>query len=248
MSWASARTTTRAEDMAYSLLGIVGVNMPLMYGESVDAFRRLQEIIRRSPDHTIFCWGYSQDEVPHPYSSEYDPSLASLNPLALWPQCFRGADILRLGTAEDLYPDCQGIWSHCESNKKKAALRLASHYEMTNQGLRIQLPCQIIDAEFGTRLAVLSVTDPLGRALGLVLVPSGAFYANLYYRVPGSRPLTLPQTCSAPTVEVLYIQNSDFPNNISCPTTMGFSYLCFSVELECGPWTFRISDNSKRIG
>ncbi|ORX96679.1 hypothetical protein BCR34DRAFT_628773 [Clohesyomyces aquaticus] len=33
MSWASRRTTTREEDMAYCLLGIFDVHMPLLYGE-----------------------------------------------------------------------------------------------------------------------------------------------------------------------------------------------------------------------
>ena len=42
MSWASRRDTTRTEDVAYSLLGIFGVNMPLLYGEGERAFLRLQ--------------------------------------------------------------------------------------------------------------------------------------------------------------------------------------------------------------
>jgi hypothetical protein len=33
MSWATRRVTTRAEDSAYCLLGLFGVNMPLLYGE-----------------------------------------------------------------------------------------------------------------------------------------------------------------------------------------------------------------------
>jgi hypothetical protein len=33
MSWAANRQATRAEDVAYSLLGIFDVNMPLLYGE-----------------------------------------------------------------------------------------------------------------------------------------------------------------------------------------------------------------------
>lgn len=45
MSWAARRTATRIEDRAYSLLGIFGVNMPQIYGEGQDAFRRLQEAI-----------------------------------------------------------------------------------------------------------------------------------------------------------------------------------------------------------
>ena len=56
MSWASERTTTRVEDMAYSLLGIFGVFMPILYGEGQNAFKRLQlEIIASSSDHSIFA-------------------------------------------------------------------------------------------------------------------------------------------------------------------------------------------------
>lgn len=57
MSWASTRTTTRPEDMAYCLLGLFDVNMPLLYGEGQKAFARLQEhIIRQSDDESIFAW------------------------------------------------------------------------------------------------------------------------------------------------------------------------------------------------
>ena len=57
MSWAAQRKTTRVEDLAYCLLGIFGVNMPLLYGEGSKAFLRLQEeIIRRNNDMTIFAW------------------------------------------------------------------------------------------------------------------------------------------------------------------------------------------------
>ncbi|KAI3547734.1 HET domain-containing protein [Colletotrichum abscissum] len=58
MSWASERTTTRTEDVAYCLLGIFDVNMPLIYGEGIKAFQRLQEaIIRDNDDQSIFAWG-----------------------------------------------------------------------------------------------------------------------------------------------------------------------------------------------
>jgi len=57
MSWASRRETTRKEDLAYCLLGIFGISMPLLYGEGQGAFIRLQEeIMRHSDDHTIFAW------------------------------------------------------------------------------------------------------------------------------------------------------------------------------------------------
>ena len=38
MSWASRRVTTRDEDIAYCLLGMFDVNMPLIYGEGEKAF------------------------------------------------------------------------------------------------------------------------------------------------------------------------------------------------------------------
>jgi hypothetical protein len=57
MSWASKRKTTRVEDEAYCLMGIFGVNMPMLYGEGQNAFIRLQlEILKLSDDHTIFAW------------------------------------------------------------------------------------------------------------------------------------------------------------------------------------------------
>lgn len=57
MRWASKRISTRVEDLAYSLLGIFNINMPLLYGEGERAFRRLQiEIIRQSDDESVFFW------------------------------------------------------------------------------------------------------------------------------------------------------------------------------------------------
>lgn len=56
MSWASTRSTTRKEDEAYCLLGLFGINMPLIYGEGSKAFTRLQEeIIKRSDDLSILA-------------------------------------------------------------------------------------------------------------------------------------------------------------------------------------------------
>jgi hypothetical protein len=49
LSWATIRQTTRKEDKAYSLLGIFGVFMPLIYGEGEEhAFKRLREEIDKS--------------------------------------------------------------------------------------------------------------------------------------------------------------------------------------------------------
>ncbi|KAF2636549.1 HET-domain-containing protein, partial [Massarina eburnea CBS 473.64] len=57
-SWASMRNTTRPEDIAYCLLGLVDVNMPMLYGEGKKAFYRLQiELLKKTNEHTIFAWG-----------------------------------------------------------------------------------------------------------------------------------------------------------------------------------------------
>jgi hypothetical protein len=55
---AANRETTRPEDLAYSLLGLFGVNMPILYGEGErNAFFRLQVMIFQSfSDHSILAW------------------------------------------------------------------------------------------------------------------------------------------------------------------------------------------------
>ena len=58
MTWASGRKATRKEDIAYSLMGLFDVNIPLLYGEGDKAFTRLQEEITRNANSTTFLqWG-----------------------------------------------------------------------------------------------------------------------------------------------------------------------------------------------
>lgn len=57
MSWAAGRETTRTEDIAYCLLGLFNINMPLIYGEGERAFVRLQEeIAKETNDLSLFAW------------------------------------------------------------------------------------------------------------------------------------------------------------------------------------------------
>lgn len=111
MSWAAKRETSRVEDIAYSLLGLFGVHMPLLYGEGVKAFIRLQEeIIRTSDDHTIFAWSPVSD---------YDTSGFAL--LAPSPDCFatQGSAIVRLDRQD---------------------FKHQGPFNLANKGLRITLP------------------------------------------------------------------------------------------------------------
>ncbi|KAI6120155.1 heterokaryon incompatibility protein-domain-containing protein [Pisolithus croceorrhizus] len=62
MSWAANRRTAREEDRAYSMLGLLGVHMPILYGEGKNAFLRLQlEVIRTVDDQSIFAWGWTKE-------------------------------------------------------------------------------------------------------------------------------------------------------------------------------------------
>ncbi|KAK4211558.1 hypothetical protein QBC37DRAFT_446007 [Rhypophila decipiens] len=84
MSWAAHRETTRTEDLAYCLLGIFQVNMPMLYGEGERAFLRLQEeIIKSSTDLSIFAWLQDPDD-PDGYqellSRDKDRGLLSRHP------------------------------------------------------------------------------------------------------------------------------------------------------------------------
>lgn len=94
MSWASARVTQRTEDIAYCLLGLFGVNMPLLYGERHKAFLRLQlEIIKKTDDQSIFAWADEKE---------------SSGMLASSPEAFRcSSDFIGFGKLDDRTPPYQ---------------------------------------------------------------------------------------------------------------------------------------------
>lgn len=80
MSWAANRNTARVEDLAYCLLGLFDINMPLLYGEGIRAFERLQfQILAETEDMTLFAWK----------GADLNPSLLSYHLLAGLPLDFR---------------------------------------------------------------------------------------------------------------------------------------------------------------
>ncbi|KAN0109966.1 Heterokaryon incompatibility protein (HET) domain containing protein [Hyaloscypha variabilis] len=108
MSWASGRKTTRKEDIAYCLLGIFNLNMPLLYGEGDKAFTRLQlELLNVPNDHTLFAWGHA------------GPAVSSLRTSA--------------GTLGLLAPSVEDF-SNCGDIVPSQEISSSSHY-MTNIGL-----------------------------------------------------------------------------------------------------------------
>ncbi|KAK5653965.1 hypothetical protein OQA88_7641 [Cercophora sp. LCS_1] len=127
MAWASGRSTSLPEDMAYSLMGLFGVKMVPMYGEGgEEAFGRLQEeIIKKCDDQTIFAWGIlGEEERPilhHTEQEEFggEEVEGTMPVLARSPRDFKGME--KVVPA----PTGQGLD--------------AVDYGMTNKGVRIKL-------------------------------------------------------------------------------------------------------------
>ena len=95
MAWAAKRETTRTEDIAYSLLGLFEVNLPLLYGEGERAFTRLQEeIIKTTNDLSILAWvrpldsqpQYSGVFAPHPRFFQAATNYVPINDLKFMPE------------------------------------------------------------------------------------------------------------------------------------------------------------------
>ncbi|KAG6330507.1 hypothetical protein ID866_8581 [Astraeus odoratus] len=127
LSWAANRKTTRVEDKAYSLLGLLGVHMPMSYGEGKSAFKRLQlEIIRQSNDHTIFAWDLQVERPRTTGVLADDPSL------------FRNChDIVRLEFDEITEEDKHLLPEQGKSNMTDDGVRTSI---ITNAGILVSLP------------------------------------------------------------------------------------------------------------
>jgi hypothetical protein len=148
MSWMARRQTTRKEDIAYCLLGIFGVNMPLLYGEEEKAFTRLQEeIAKRSGDHSLFV-----------FSDPVQDSLSMRPILAASPREFAHCNNLE---PCDMLKDTFGT----------------EPYHLTSDGLHISLPLlQFEDSGSRIELAVLNYQiggSPIGLNLGQFTYNSG---------------------------------------------------------------------------
>lgn len=79
ISWAKTRTTSKKEDKAYSVLGLLSMSMPVIYGEGEKAaFDRLySELERRSGLSTVL------KELPIAYGALYDSHVNEHDPICL---------------------------------------------------------------------------------------------------------------------------------------------------------------------
>lgn len=130
ISWASHRATTRKEDIAYCMIRLFGIHMPLLYGEGDRAYIRLQEeILKQSSDQSLFAWNPLLCEKSIP-SLPSGISLCGI--FAPSPVCFAGAG--------DVTP-LTGYWD--------------TESTFTNRGVRLRMPLTY-DIESQCFLGILS--------------------------------------------------------------------------------------------
>lgn len=172
MSWAANRQTTRIEDRAYSLMGIFDVNMPMLYGEGENAFRRLQEeIVKRTNDHSILLF---QTSAPAAFAS----SPAEFGILKLDPDSAQG-DALQ---SKSIWP--AGVFSGgIQANYKRHEADEPS--AVTNIGLSVSLP--MFPWYFNLYIALVAVIRSYSRHRSespdllcfIYLIPSPSSYSRM---------------------------------------------------------------------
>lgn len=114
MSCAAKRQTTRIEDIAYCLLGIFSINMPIIYREGDNGFERLQlEITKFSDDQSLFAW---QMHVSHKTKLRYWIQQWNEGLLAHHPRNFENSGAVKHGGGS------------------------VSSYSTTNRGIHIEIP------------------------------------------------------------------------------------------------------------
>ncbi|KAI3319068.1 HET-domain-containing protein [Xylariaceae sp. AK1471] len=219
MAWASMRVTSRMEDTAYCLLGIFGVNMPLLYGEGNRAFLRLQEeIIRVTYDHSIFAWD--------PADYQVSGSVGDWHLFARHPYAFK--------------PFARAV------NHFKTILG-SSHYSTTNLGLHIELPMISFENRpdiFGIKslvpgsnaciaLGLLDVSTESGKEGGRIAMPlalSGDHRKAA--RPPGSVPFIVPTAVSdtAKRVQIYLLEEAPLEFNMKTLKTFDL-YLPFGWRI-----------------
>jgi hypothetical protein len=165
MSWAARRQTRREEDIAYCLMGLFSVNMPLLYGEGTRAFVRLQdEIMKISDDQTIFAWADTRFRTVKAAACHINIKLSGGNDNSFFSRSTRGAvDLDRLRYEHGLLADNPAAflhsggyvpWKHPSKNQVP--------YQMTNRGLSISLNLTPLGYELPTKIFVADLQCTLG--------------------------------------------------------------------------------------
>lgn len=139
-SWASRRLTTVEEDETYSLLGLFGISLPLIYGEGRwRAFNRLQrELITVYNDDSIFAWKLRQST--NEQSNESHKTGKTSSRKFQFPCKHINRHVLNLSVAHEhgrgiLAPSIRAYW---DASNIEALGLYDNSFSMTNKGLEIR--------------------------------------------------------------------------------------------------------------
>lgn len=190
-SWAAKRNTTRVEDTAYCLLGLLGVNLPLLYGEGEKAFVRLQQaVINTSDDISMLSWGCGL-----PWESIQESGFESM--LASSPAAFKE------------YPK-ENLYSTRRSPRK--------HATVTGHGLHIELPMISIESRNRLWLGIIDEyvagQNRATAGIAIVLRQKTSGDSNTFERARGCPPIRIHHSYSlqhrlqAHSRKMVYIQDS----------------------------------------
>ena len=214
MSWAANRNTSRVEDKAYSLIGLLDVNMPTLYGEGERSFWRLQlEVIRKSNDQSIFAWG------PRAKIGRSGSVLAD------GPHFFRDCSDLQIMEIDEFTKALEVRMS------KEEKERLGS-FPVTNRGIQIWLPLRLCGYSQSDSPTVFEATLQCRAAKGQrpVTIYLTLWKSN-YYRSFGPQSEDPFPVKGVPMLEQLHLRYQDvvfddpiFKFNDEAVSELGFSF------------------------
>jgi hypothetical protein len=205
--WASRRRTTRVEDMAYCLIGIFRLSLPIAYGEGKRAFFRLQmELLQTENETNLLAWHYGEPSEDHPM-------------IAGGPECFRDwhytwtpgfrEDMPAEMMDQDIKLTCHGLRLRLPKYDAKCTMEMGGGYyelEVEELTLKLQVRSQVDDViSLQERFVIVILgwnCDDLGmRVVGLLMMPTG----NVKYgKVPTDIIVGLPFSAISKPPEVMY--------------------------------------------
>jgi hypothetical protein len=202
MAWASKRVTKRKEDIAYCLLGIFGVNMPMIYGEGDRAFSRLQqEIMRNSRDDSILAWGLSLAE------SIIDGSMSMMS-----------AGVMASSPSD--FANCGHIVSREHETNSISAFSIVGGFLQINLSLFTSPSGEI------SGLLKCGPERNLEQVVGIPLVfTTSGKTSGQYVRPHGRNSALLPNTKSEASTQTIYIQTARQSKNATANSRRNWFYI-----------------------
>ncbi|GAB1312649.1 hypothetical protein MFIFM68171_02859 [Madurella fahalii] len=187
MSWAAGRDTKRKEGLAYCLLGIFGVTMPMIYGEGGNqAFLRLQDqIMRTTRDDSILAWGLSTEDAPARDPGHVDEGTAGRI----------------LATAPSDFANSRRIVCRQQSSGSLNSLDIS--------GGRLRLHLSLLTTSAGGTVGLLNCGpehDPQ-QVVGIPLAQTASGASDEYVRPRGCHTVLQPITASSVPPRLIYIRN-----------------------------------------